>query len=253
MFDLSKIKPTIESFPPRIILLGEEKVGKTTFASQFPHPILIPIKGEEGADSLNIAKFPTAEKLQDIMDAMESLATQEHTFKTLILDSTSALEPIIQEQVCKEHGVKNIEKVLDGWGKGYVECENIWREITQGMDYLRTEIRMTIILIGHSRIRSFSDPSGETYDRYEMDIHKGVMADLLRWSDCNLFARWKSITKVTDKDSKERKAVRSDRVLCGQSNGSFPAGGRAEYGRLPIEMELNYESFASAVTKAKGE
>ena len=59
-FGLNSIQQGKVNRPPRIILLGTPKVGKTSFACQSPNPILLPIKGEEGADDMDIPKFPVA-------------------------------------------------------------------------------------------------------------------------------------------------------------------------------------------------
>ncbi len=40
---LESVTEGVVTRPPRICLLGREKVGKSTFASQAPHPVLLPI------------------------------------------------------------------------------------------------------------------------------------------------------------------------------------------------------------------
>jgi hypothetical protein len=101
-------------------------------------------------------------------------------------------------------------------------------------------------------VRTFSDPAGDSYDRYELDLHKGTAADLLRWADAILFARWKALSKKSDKGfgQKESKAIRTERILCCQTNGAFPAGGRGPYGHLPAEIELSYPAYMAALEEA---
>jgi hypothetical protein len=250
-YNLSDIKAGVVVRPPRVVVIGEEKVGKTTFASQWPSPILMPIDGEDGADALEVAKFPTIKTMAELTEGITALAQQEHQFSTLIVDSLSALEPLLWQDVCAKHKKASVEDF--GYGKGYVECGLAWREILQGLDYLRNEKSMAIILIGHAKVKTFSDPTGENFDRFELDLHKSAAADILRWSDCILFAKWKTLSKKTDKgfNQEARKAVRSDRVLCGQTSGAYPAGGRGQYGHLPVEMALSYEAFATALKEAQ--
>ena len=46
----------------RMVLLGPEKVGKSTFASGAPNPIFSPVRGEEGLDALDAPRFPPARR-----------------------------------------------------------------------------------------------------------------------------------------------------------------------------------------------
>ena len=75
-FDLNSIKRGVEHKAPRIVLLGVEKIGKSTFASGADNPIVLPIKGEEGVDDLDVAKFPRAETFDDVLQAVSTLITE---------------------------------------------------------------------------------------------------------------------------------------------------------------------------------
>jgi hypothetical protein len=241
--------------PNRIILCGTEKIGKSTFASQAPAPIFIPCRQEEGIDALDVARFPVCDSLADVLSAIESLASEEHEFKNVVIDSLSTLEPLVWEAVCKEHNVDSIEKVMGGFGKGYVETVKSWRELMAGLDYLRSEKDMGCILISHVVVRTFSDPVGENFDTYEMDLNKKAVSALLRWSDAILFANCKTFTKTEKTGMKETKkgVMRNERVLYTQKRPAHPGGGRGVLGQLPYELELSYEAWINAVNTAKGE
>ena len=155
-YDLSSIQQGRADRPPRIMLLGTEKIGKSTFASQFPNPVFIPIKGEEGIDALSCAAFPTVSRFSEIIEALRTLGEQEHDYKTIVIDSTSALEPLIFAQVCEKNNWENIEKA--GYGKGYIEALSEWRKLQECLDWLRKEKGMASILIGHVVVRTFHDP-----------------------------------------------------------------------------------------------
>lgn len=241
--------------PARVIMCGVEKIGKSTFAAGAPAPIFISVKGEQGIDALDVARFPVAESFNEVIGALESLATEEHQFKTVVIDSLSTLEPLIWEHVCKEDNVASIEKVQGGFGKGYVEAVKSWRDIMAGLDYLRDDKGMGCILIAHVAIKSFSDPTGDNYDSYELDINKKAVSALLRWSDAILFANCKTITKAVKDGMKETKkgVMRNERVLFTQKRPSHPGGGRGVLGQLPYELELSYEAWTNAIAEVKGE
>ena len=251
-FDLNSIKKERVVKAPRIILLGVEKIGKSTFAAGSDNPIFLPIKGEEGVDDLGVAKFPVARNYSDVMNSIKTLATEEHDYKTFIIDSASALEPLIWEKVCQDAEVESIEKVGGGYGKGYTESLYKWRNLMDGIDRLR-EKGMACILIGHVKVKVFNDPLGNSYDQYSFDINDKVHAALARWADCILFGNSKTIVKIEDVGFNKEKKIGKDpsgaRYLYTQKRPGHPGGGRGVYGQLPYEMPLDWKSFSSEVSK----
>lgn len=247
-FDISSIQHGKRELPPRILLLGTEKIGKSTFAAGSTNPVFIPIAGEEGVDALDVAKFPTVNTFNELMDALGALATADHDYGTVVIDSTSALEPLIWQHVCQANGWKSIE--APGYGKGYVEALNAWRQVGDCIDFLRGQRGMASILIGHVVVRTFTDPVTESYDTYEFDINKKAAAQLMRWADCILFANRKTIVRTKDAGfgQKEKTTIGGDEhKLFTQKRPAHPGGGRGVYGRLPYELPLDWESFVAAV------
>lgn len=246
---ISDIQKGVRNRPPRIVLCGVEKIGKSTFAAGAPSPIFLAVKGEEGIDALNVARTPVIESYQNLLDAIEMLAEQAHEYETVVIDSVSTLEPLVWEHLCKTAGVDSIEKVGGGFGKGYVEAVSLWRDIMAGLDYLRDEKNMGTILIGHVVVRTFTDPLSESYDAYEMDIHKKAASSIFRWSDCILFANNKVAVRVDDA-GKKKGVQRAERVLFTQRRPAHMGGGRGIYGQLPYELDLDFGAFADAIEKA---
>ena len=168
-FDLTSIKKGVEHKAPRMILLGVEKIGKSTFAAGSDNPIFLPIKGEEGVDDLNVAKFPRAETFDDVLTAVTTLIKEDHEYKTFIIDSVSALEPVIWAKLCEEDSVDSIESYQKGFGKGYTAAVNKLRDLMEGLDMLRKK-GISVIIIGHVKVKRFDDPLGASFDQYQFDI-----------------------------------------------------------------------------------
>jgi hypothetical protein len=252
---LTDITHGTQDRPARIILAGVEKIGKSTFASGAPAPIFVPVKGEEGIDALDVSRFPVANTFKDIMDAMESLATEDHDFKTVVIDSASTTEPLIFDDVCAEYQVPTIEKVGGGFGKGYAEAVKRWRDLMAALDYLRAEKQMGCILICHVAVKTLSDPTSESYDQYVLDLNKQAVSALQRWSDAILFANAKTFIKKEQVGAKEiKKGVqRDERVLFTQKRPAHPGGGRGVLGQLPYELPLDWNEYEKAIKAAKGE
>jgi hypothetical protein len=237
---------------PRLILLGTEKVGKSTFAAGANKPLFIPIVGEEGIDALDVARFPAAKTFVELIEMLESLMKEDHDYKTVVIDSTSALEPLIWTHVCGENGVGNIEDVGGGFGKGYIKALDSWRLLTSWLDALREQKDMASILIGHVKVKGFNDPTQDSYDMYQFDINDKASAMLYRWSDSTLFANTKSIVKHEDKgfnqtESRAIDAANGSRFLYTGKRPAHPGGGRGVFGRLPYELPLNWPAYQAAI------
>ena len=235
---------------PRMIILGPEKIGKSTFGAGAEGAIFLPIRQEEGIDSIECAKFPTLNTFAEVMEALTALATGEHEHKTVVIDSASALEPLIYQDVCEEHNWKSIEQ--PGYGKGYKEALSRWRKLMQALDWLRENKSMACVLIGHVAVTRFDDPLGPSYDKYDFDLYKEARAALFRWADFIGFCNTKTFVKKEDVgfNSEKGKALdagQGGRFLFCQKSPAFPAGGRGPYGNLPPELPLSWDAFKSAV------
>jgi len=252
-FDLSSISTEKVMRPPRVILLGTEKIGKSTFASQAPKPIFLPVAREEGIDDLEVSKFPPAESYGDVVEAIKTLISEDHGFQTLVIDSSSALEPLIHAEICRISQVDSIEKVGGGYGKGYIEAVSKWQELMVGLDKLRNEKRMAVFLIGHVTTKAFNDPLTESYTQYAWDVNAKAASALQRWADCILFANIKTFTKKEESgfNKTENKAQSSgQRYLYTNARPTHPGGGRGVYGRLPYEIPFTYGDWSGAIATA---
>lgn len=256
-FNLDSITKGTRQRPPRIILLGVEKIGKSTFAAGSDRPIFLPIRGEEGIDSIDVPQFPAAQSLADVQQALYSLYQNEHDWGTVVIDSASALEPLVWADTCARNGnAESIEKVGGGYGKGYTEALSSWRVLTEALDALRSERNMASIIIGHVKVKRFDDPCGDSYDTYNFDLHEKAANLLYRWADVILFCNTKVVVKKEDVGFNKEKARGIDiaggaRFLYTQKRPAHPGGGRGVFGRLPYELPLDWQSFMQAVASAK--
>lgn len=258
-FDLKSISSGRVDLPPRIIILGTPKVGKSTFGCSAPNAIAIPIKGEEGVDDLECAKFPTAKTFEDVLAALGTLCEEEHQFKYVMLDSTSTLEPMIWDTVCREIGDKNgkacrnIELVGGGYGKGYTAALEYWRKITDTLDYLRTHKGVGCILTGHVKVKVFNDPLAEPYDQFQWDIQQAAASTMCKWADVILFARFQQYTRILEDTGskntpdKVRASGSGERKLYTQERPAHPGGARGVFGRIPYELPLSWADWMAAV------
>jgi len=269
-FDLESIKKEKILHAPRIVLAGTEKIGKTSFAcgcsfeegSSKPvavginSPIIIPMDGEEGSDDLEVASFPTVHSYDDLIEALDTLCREDHKLGTVVLDSASALAPLIDKHVCDEFQVNNIRKV-PGFKTGEAAVDICWRTILKRLDWLRLNKSMSSIIISHIRIKKHKNPEGDDYDKYDLNVDNGPCEMLKQWADLILFANTKVVVKVDGKDTQFSKAKKIGKDITGGSRFVYthqrpahPGGGRGVYGQLPYELPLDYKVFSDAVAEA---
>jgi hypothetical protein len=181
--------------PPRIVLMGPQGVGKSTWANSAPNSVFI--QTEEGTDAIDVnAAFDLARSEQDVLDALAALITEDHDFRSVIIDSADWLESLIHRQIAAQNSTDAIEKIP--YGKGYKLAVEEWRKVLEGLDLLRNEKNMIVIILAHVRIKRFEDPNADAYDRYLLDLHDSAASLLVEWCDVLGFVNHAIATKSTD-------------------------------------------------------
>ena len=237
--------------PPRILIYGQEGVGKSSAAAQAPQPIFIPT--EDGLNEIDCHKFPLAESLETVFRALGELVEQEHDYETVIIDSLDWLERLIWDQVCADYGARSIEKVDGGYGRGYAHALVYWRRILDCLTVLHRR-RMIVMLIAHAKIDRFEDPESSAYDRYAPRLHKHASALITEWCDIVAFAcRRFRVETQSSGFNRERGIARpigkdgGERILRTVGGPSCVAKNRYS---LPAELPLAWPPLFSAITSS---
>lgn len=241
---LSSVTRGVINRPPIIGVSGPPGIGKTTFAASAPSPIIIPT--EDGSSELDVARFPLARSLQDILTAIKELGTQEHDYKTVIIDSLDHAEPLVWAHTCEEGGKKTIEAF--GYGKGYVEALYHWRTIFDGLKKLRERKGMAVILISHVQVKRFDDPSSDGYDRFVPKLHKEAANLAIEECDAWGFANYETKVIETTKEDRKRAVGQGKRIIWWEERPSHLAKNRYN---LPANMPLDWATFAAALKEHK--
>jgi hypothetical protein len=177
---IASLRRTRNTSPPRVLIYGPEKAGKTTLANEFPAPVFL--QTEVGTGNLELDTFGELKTYQDVMDAIGTLYQDPHDFQTVVIDSISKLQPIIWAETGERGDDKgNKKKRIEdfGYGKGYVYALAVWQELMEALDLLRLERGMNVVMIAHAKVERFDDPETVSYSRYQIDLHDKA-ADLLK-------------------------------------------------------------------------
>ena len=227
---LASLRKVRADQPPRILIYGPEKMGKTTLASEFPAPVFLQTERGESGDLELDALAPEGEThlttFEQVIDAIRALAAEDHGFQTVVLDSVSALQKLVWEKVCRDSNVKSIELAGGGYGKGYIEADNLWLQVLDGLNYLRNERGMAVVLVGHAIISRFDDPETQSYSRYDIDLHKRAEALLKREVDAILLVKKDVTIKTEGKGERARADGGDTRWIYTEGKPAFTAGNR---------------------------
>jgi len=234
--------------PPRILVYGPQKSGKSTFGSLADRPVFVQI--EDGLDGISVDAFTKATSFEEVMKNLQSLAEEEHNFGTVVIDSLDWLEPLVWKETMNrvpytEKG-KRVENIEDyGYGKGFSHAMEVWKDYIDALDYLRSEKNMTVIQIAHAQIRKFENPETDIYDRYEIKLQKSAGAKMMEHSDVILFLNYyvgvKKEDKAMSKEGRKRAVGTGERVLYTEERPAFMAGNRYSLpAEIPFDKEGNY-------------
>lgn len=226
---------------PRLCFYGAHGIGKSTLASQFPAPIFIPT--EDGLDALEVTSFPLATSLDDVRGSIGTLATQEHQFKTVVLDSVDWLiEPLITADVESKHTEKEMS-----FGKGQMMVAEALREVLSGLDVLRRRRGMNVVLLAHASAVRYEDPRTEPYDRYQPKIPNRCNALLQEWVDVMAFAGFRIIIKKAEvgfNNTVTRGITTGERLLHFIETPAYVAKNRYS---CPETITMAYDQLASII------
>jgi hypothetical protein len=197
------------SRPLRAVLYGAEGIGKSTFASQWPEPLYCDL--ESGTGQLDVARLETPTSWAMLQSMICALGKDSQGFKTLVLDTSDALDRMVQEHVCNTSQKQSIEEF--GYGRGYVVALEEWRKFLDLINELQACQSMHVLFLAHAQIKKFEQPDEfGSYDRWEMKMDKRSGACLREWSDLLLFANYRTVI-VKDDKSNSRKAQGGERVI----------------------------------------
>ena len=214
--NLSSLSKPTGNRPVIVTLFGEGGMGKTTLAAMFPKPVII--RTEDGTTSLQgnegVSLFPLAQTSKDVLDAIEALATQDHDFQTVVIDSITQLATMIEaEIVAADPKAKSINQAGGGYGAGYSTAAETHRQIRDWVGSLAYERGMNVVFIGHAETETMDLPDLDQYTRYSVRLHKKCLPHYTDNVDAVCMIRLKTYTRG-DGDKKRAISSGEREIVC---------------------------------------
>jgi len=223
-------RPIIATF------VGEGGMGKTTLAASFPDPIIIRV--EDGTASISgmshVALTPLIHSSQGVLDALTALGTEDHPFRTVVIDSVTQLNTIIEsEVVASDPKAKSINQAMGGYGAGHSAVAERHRIVREYAGRLNAHKGMNVVFIAHANNEKVELPDADPYSRYSIRMHAKSQAHYSDNVDLVGFIKLKTFTT----GDSERKRAHSDgsRIIT-----SYPTPSHISKNRFGIKRDLPF-------------
>ena len=254
--DLSKLSLPKSGGPMIATLFSEGGMGKTTLAAMFPKPVFI--RTEDGTASLeghpDAMLFPVATSTQDVFDAIDALATQEHDRKTVVIDSVTQFEKIAVREIIDDETnprCKSMEASHGGYGKAYGILDKTHQDLREACNYLASNIGMNVVFVAHATTEDLELPDADRYSRYTIQLHKNRKYDCVHHYSNNVdlvaFIRLKTDLRGTESGKKRAISTGEREIICFPvaSNISKNRYGITEPMRLDLGGEFPFEKYVA--------
>ena len=237
MYDLTQLEKPNGNRPVIMTIAGEAGLGKTTLAASFPNPVMIRLEdGSMAIQGMDVAMFPLCQSSTDAFNQITALATTDHSFKTLIIDSVTQLNTMIEgEVVASDPKAKSINQANGGYGAGNGAVAEVHRKLRDWCGSLSSRKQMNIIFISHADSETVRPPDNEDYTRYTLRMHPKSASHYVDNVDCVAFIKQKTLV-VGNADS-DKKISFSDgtRIIT-----CHPVASHVSKNRFGIDKDLPF-------------
>ena len=227
-----------EDRPSLVTILGDAGLGKSSLAATFPNPIFI--RAEDGLQAIPLESrpdaFPVLTSVNDLWEQLSSLIKEEHQYKTLVIDSVTALERMFIENIVESDPKKpkSINQAMGGYGAGLTAVAALHGRVRKACGLLNNK-GMHIVFIAHADTETIDLPDQDPYTRYNLRLGKRSTAPYVDDVDVVGFIKLQSFVKDDKKIISDGSRVLS--VTATASNVSKNRYGITE--DLPVLLNVN--------------
>ena len=238
-------------------ICGDAGIGKTSLASTFPSPIVIRV--EDGLQAIPLDSrpdaFPVIEKEDDVWQQLTYLIKEKHNYKTVIIDSVTALDRLFVNSVVESDIKKprSINQALGGYGAGLMAVGALHQRIRKAASILNDKRDMHVVFVAHADTETIELPDQDAYTRYNLRLNKRSVAPYVDDVDLVGFLKLETFTQG---DGERKKAISDGtRLLVTYATAANISKNR--YGiteDLEVEQGINplAQFVPSLKTKSKG-
>lgn len=230
----SRLKSSKRNDAPVIGIYGGPGTGKTSLAMEFPDPIYFYVEGEEPPEGAPEVPADEIKSFEGLLENFSDLLTEDHDFKTVIIDSLDKVEPMVWAATMARNGWTSIDSNDKGaetsFGKGYLAADVEWKDYFAAIAAL-SRAGITVIQILHSEAKTFKDPLVDDYDQYKPKLQKRALDLMVENCKALFFLSRSMSTKLVKafggKEQKKPEGMSgSERVIYTDGRAGFVAKNR---------------------------
>ena len=183
--------------PIIMTITGDSGLGKTTLACTFPNPIVI--RAEDGLQAIPLEQrpdaFPVLTSEAQLWEQLMALVKEEHNYKTVVIDSVTALERLFMQSVVDSDPKKprSINQALGGYGAGLMAVGGLHQRVRKACGLLNNK-GMHVVFVAHADTETIELPDQDPYTRYNMRLGKRSIAPYVDDSDIVGFLKLQTFT-----------------------------------------------------------
>jgi len=202
-----------ENRPIIATITGDAGIGKTTLAATFPKPVFIRIEDGLQAvpEEIRPDAFPVVNKVDELWEQLRALITEEHEYKTVVIDSVTQLEQLFGQHVLDSDPKepKSLAQAMGGYGAGFMAVGALHGRVRKAAQKLN-EKGLNVIFIAHSDVSTIELPDSDPYSRYDLRLHKKSMSHYVDNVDLVAYLKLQTFTKG---DGDRKKAISTGQRL----------------------------------------
>jgi hypothetical protein len=246
--------------PVIMTITGEAGVGKTSLACTFPSPVVLQF--EDGLQSIPQADRPVASGVitsqETLFEWLAELYNEEHPYKTLIIDSVTAMDEVLKQAILDAEtndNKRNMASACGGFGKAYGVLANYHKSVRDWCQSLNTDKGMHIVLIAHSIVENLDLPDTDAYQRYSINLMKNKQGDCQKhWVDnvdVVAFMRLQTYLKGNPEQGKQKATTDGKRTVDCRCNPANVSKNRFNIDKL-LPFTLGTNPFVDYIPSLKG-
>jgi len=228
--------------PLKLIIYGDNGIGKTSFGTYAKNPIIMDLEGNCVHISTDKERLHT---LEDCKEFLIALLSQSHDYKTLVIDSLDSLEAYFSESIVRRYSESKLV-----YGKKDVWSNEV-KEFIEILESLSTKKTMNIIFTAHWKVKPANNPMTQQYDRYDLRINEAMRTGFCNWVQCILLAMKDISFEEKEAGFGKKKARKSvTNVLYTRGDSTYYAKNVFDLPeKIPFNKDKSWESFISYVNK----
>ena len=250
---LSSIEKPVDRAPV-VTITGDSGIGKTSLSCTFPNPIVI--RGEDGLQAVAADKrpdaFPLLQNPDQLWDELGALIKEDHQYRTLIIDSVTALERMFIQHIVESDPKmpKSINQAMGGYGAGLQAVAAMHQRVRKAAGILNERRGMSIVFVAHADTEVIELPDQDPYTRYSLRLGKRSMAPYIDDSDIVGFLRLQTFT-VGDGARKKAISDGTRNICCYATAANFS---KNRFGiSQDIEVKQGENPFIGIIPGIEGE